>query len=274
MSVKNQGFVMIPREVKQFPIWQKPHELTLWMYCCLTASHKGYRQLKPGQFFTSARIVASELGWSRNTVRGTWAALVGKKLLDVKTTPYGTIVTVCYWDEITGGYEEGLPEYVLQNAAAREISHRGSKSDPLGSALAYGNTEFDPTMDEELHNPWSFDGREEVHDLTPDKKDNNNVCNRKKDTDTQEAKRASEFLTLWDQYPRKLNKEAAEKRFCSMTAPLDDLLIALNEARYSPEWIKEDGRFIPAPDKWLDGQWERYAPKKQIAAEDEPWTTW
>ena len=68
------------------------------------------------------------------------------------------------------------------------------------------------------------------------------------------------FHTFWDAYPKKAPKPQALKAFHKIKP--DDLLIqkmlsAIEKQKQSPEWTKDNGRFIPYPATWLNNcRWE------------------
>ena len=70
----------------------------------------------------------------------------------------------------------------------------------------------------------------------------------------------SSFHTFWDAYPKKAAKPQAVKAFNKIKP--DDLLIqkilsAIEKQKQSPEWTKDNGRFIPYPATWLNNcRWE------------------
>ena len=65
------------------------------------------------------------------------------------------------------------------------------------------------------------------------------------------------FDSFWSAYPRKVAKAEARKAFTKITVPLETILSAITEARKSPDWTKDGGRFIPYPASWLNGKrWE------------------
>lgn len=68
------------------------------------------------------------------------------------------------------------------------------------------------------------------------------------------------FETFWKAYPKKKGKGAAEKAWLkikSLEALFGKIVGAVNTQACSPEWAKEDGRFIPHPATWLNQRrWE------------------
>jgi len=68
----------------------------------------------------------------------------------------------------------------------------------------------------------------------------------------------SRFDEFWKAYPKKKNKGQAEKAFKRINGTsLDTLLSAIESAKKSPEWTKENGQYIPYPATWLNAKgWE------------------
>ncbi len=67
-----------------------------------------------------------------------------------------------------------------------------------------------------------------------------------------------EFIKFWQAYPKKVGRKAAEKAFQNAQdrPRIDDLLAAIQTHRVSPQWLKDDGQYIPNPSTWLNrGQW-------------------
>ena len=75
------------------------------------------------------------------------------------------------------------------------------------------------------------------------------------------------FSRFWDSYPKHEGKQIAFKKFAKimkgcksqeeMEALLKKMLKAIDESKYSRQWNKEDGRYIPKPQSWLEGRrWE------------------
>lgn len=68
------------------------------------------------------------------------------------------------------------------------------------------------------------------------------------------------FILFWQAYPKKVGKGEAEKRFMKIKpskALLDTMLDAIETAKQSSQWKKENGQFIPNPATWLNQKrWE------------------
>jgi hypothetical protein len=67
-----------------------------------------------------------------------------------------------------------------------------------------------------------------------------------------------DFTAFWAVYPKKKSKQAALKAWkkARHKPPLAELLAAVEQQKYWPEWTRENGRYIPHPATWLnDGAW-------------------
>jgi hypothetical protein len=76
---------------------------------------------------------------------------------------------------------------------------------------------------------------------------------------TQSEGRLDEFEVFWNAYPRRIGKGDALKAWMKRNGSLpglDVVLKAIESARQSDQWQKENGRFIPYPATWLNrGSW-------------------
>lgn len=68
------------------------------------------------------------------------------------------------------------------------------------------------------------------------------------------------FLAFWQAYPRKCGKADAEKAYLKLN-PSGELqrtiLEAVERNKASPEWSRDNGKYIPYPSTWLNGRrWE------------------
>ncbi len=75
-----------------------------------------------------------------------------------------------------------------------------------------------------------------------------------------ENKDTENFKRFWELYPNKSGKQEAETvflRLCPDERLMDVIMEALEKQKATYRWLKEDGRYIPFPAKWLEGRrWE------------------
>lgn len=93
---------------------------------------------------------------------------------------------------------------------------------------------------------------------------------------------ASDFSEFWKAYPKKRDRLKAMRAWNatrSVRPPLDVVVAALEQFKASPDWTKEDGRFIPHASSWLNGErWTETEP--EFSAPDvlpsprEPYPAW
>jgi len=80
------------------------------------------------------------------------------------------------------------------------------------------------------------------------------------ETKTALAEYSVVFNSFWNQYPKKEGKAAAWEAWQSinpMPKPGIIIMQALRQAANNEDWKKDNGRWIPRPDKWLSGRrWE------------------
>ena len=98
---------------------------------------------------------------------------------------------------------------------------------------------------------------------------NENICLSESNTNTNPKHNTSSaqapdvdvrFARFWKAYPKKVSKFAAEKSFKKINPDdslLETMINAINTAKASAQWQKENGQFIPNPSTWLNQRrWE------------------
>jgi len=73
------------------------------------------------------------------------------------------------------------------------------------------------------------------------------------------------FDVFWQAYPKKKSKEAARKAWLKLKPNLDDVLAALKWQVNSDSWKKQNGQFIPYPERYLNaGNWQDEQPVEEL----------
>ena len=84
---------------------------------------------------------------------------------------------------------------------------------------------------------------------------NKELRTKNKDVPTTES-----FDSFWAVYPNKKAKEAARKSFLKLKPNaelLAEMLKAIEIQKTTPQWLKDDGQYIPMPSTWLNQKrWE------------------
>ena len=255
--MRKQGYVRISRSVLDLAIWQDPYDGQLFFHCLMKASYRTYGFLKPGQLIYSVQGMARQLNWTRNCVARHIQKLSALGLIRVEPAWSCSVMTICVWDELCG---EGLGS----NGQA------GMETDDVRTGM--DDCRMNPdVLDTDAFQKGMDDRRKRMD--APEKSTNalersracapkEHIQKEKKDNKEKHANyaRESEFFRWWKLYPRHEGQKAAMRAWMEMNdVPAETLTRALENARNSEEWRKENGRFIPSAVKWLDGKWEDYA---------------
>lgn len=142
----------------------------------------------------------------------------------------------------------------LEQVRSDQVEFRNKKSGAgqLGAAARWKDKQTDGTaIDVPLANGMANDGPSSpspVFNKTP------------KSPTGDSAGYSPEFLDFWKQYPRKQAKGAAWKAWRKLHPSAElrvDIAQAIEKQRYSPNWLRDNGAYIPHPSTWLnERRWE------------------
>lgn len=65
------------------------------------------------------------------------------------------------------------------------------------------------------------------------------------------------FDEFWLLYPKKVKKKKAKEKFIKVCKKKEDftcIIEGLQKYIVSPDWVKDNGQFIPHPTTWLNGE--------------------
>lgn len=92
-----------------------------------------------------------------------------------------------------------------------------------------------------------------------------------------EAESMLMFDRFWRLYPRKVNKQAAQRAWLRLAPDMllcSEMSLALKRQMASEQWQRDDGRYIPYPASWLNGRrWEDETPPEPQARRGAPVVT-
>lgn len=78
---------------------------------------------------------------------------------------------------------------------------------------------------------------------------------RKKIADAQNIQK--QFDLFWSAYPLKKNRKGAEAKFKAIDfkkTPFDQIMASLEKHKMSFDWTKDEGKYIPHPTTWINGE--------------------
>ncbi len=127
-------------------------------------------------------------------------------------------------DEILALYDDGIDTAAI----GRNRKMQGTKSSGVGTKSENANKDKE-------------ESKEDISPLTPQGAD-------------------KLFEQFWEAYPKKKGKEAARKAWRKLSPDRElcrTMAKALKWQKQSPEWLKDNGQYIPYPATWLNGhRWE------------------
>lgn len=248
----SKGYIRVSRTVLEMDLWRDPYDGLLFFYCLLKASHNRYGSLYPGQLYFSVQSAAKKLQWTRNCVARHLHTLSESGLISINNGDNNSIITIINWDVITNDAQGTEKKNVFigineMDALEKSMGAFEKRMDALEKSM--GALERSTSCFPEEHN------QKEIQKEKPN------------DPNTSDAgaRREHDFSRWWALYPRHDGKSAAKSIWMDelRDVPVDTLIQALENAKNTRDWRKENGRYIPSAAKWLDGRWEDYLPKQR-----------
>lgn len=249
------GFVKLHRRLADHPLWlSEPFSRgQFWAHLLMIANYRdttvrrGTRVLpvRRGQVFTSVQHLRTTVSRDRKTVRAWLLAFASDGMLDIETGH---------------GADGGFTLLTIRNYER----YQGRDAAPLDNGLPNGlPNETDDGLDNALDNglDYGLDTSEEV------KKKALRIGKKNKNARAREGVPPA-FTSFWKSYPRKAGMEDAltvwlkgKTKAGTPIPPIDALLPALERAKASHAWTKDNGQFIPYPATWLNaGRWQDEPP--------------
>lgn len=263
--MESAGFIKISRGILDSDIWEDGYDAALYFFFLLRASHNVYGRLKPGQFYSNVVKIARDLGWSRNGTAKHIDSLISKGLVRVSRDPDGTLYTVIGWAEI-------CQEKSKAESISSDVHDMGTGDHEMNKDAHDVNIDAHE-MNEDAHdvNKGAHDMNAGAHDMNRGAHNLRTGCPRNEHQNQEQYQehnqekprtltlyREQTFEIFWKAYPRHEEKSAAKQTWMEMDTPTETLIEALENAKCSRDWLKENGKYIPRAVKWLDGKWEDY----------------
>lgn len=250
------GAFLVSRDIFENPIWTNPTEFRLFFLILGKATFAdegvniGNVHVGKGQWIRSYRNLQSDLEYIENnavkrpglaTVKRTIDKLIKDGRILAEPCELGTLFTVvnyCKYQALDTYKNKAWNTAGNSSGTAAEQQRNNNN-----------NANKDNNAEKDIYNtPPLFSQGETEKPKTPT------------EAPFKSKKQEDMFVKFWDEYPKKVAKRDAEKAWSKI--PLDDLLFkrimaGLERARGSPNWIKENGQYIPHPATWLNGKrWE------------------
>ena len=103
--------------------------------------------------------------------------------------------------------------------------------------------------------PSNYESHKEKPTRATRKPQTTDTINKKDKNDKNNNTYYGHFEKFWNMYPNKVNKKKAKDKFFSISLEeIPKLLNGLGRQIKSDQWTKDNGRFVPHPTTWLNGE--------------------
>ena len=221
-----EGWIKLHRKLKEKGYYKNPKYVLLWIHLLLSANHR-----------------EKELLWNKKIIivkKG--ELLTGRKQLSVET-----------------GLAESTIEKILNLfKSEHQIEQQKTNKFRLISIINWEDYQSNEQEKEQQRNNKGTTKEQQRNTNKNDKNDKN----EKKDiyTSPRLSARDSEFEKFWTEYPRKVGKRSAKKKWDLLIRSselTEKVFRALAAQKKSDQWQQNGGQFIPHPSTWLNqGRWE------------------
>lgn len=136
-----------------------------------------------------------------------------------------------------------VANFLKQLEMAQQIEQQKNNISSIITILNYGLYQKKEPQKEQQENGRSTAEEPQKHTNKNEKKERNIY--------------AQNFESFWKAYPKKKAKPEALKAFTKVnpdTVLMEKILRAIESAKMTDDWKKENGQFIPYPATWLNGQ--------------------
>jgi hypothetical protein len=231
------GYVLSARKKHKSKIADcPPHFREIWDYLYHEANHKDTiykgQLIKRGQCIRSYKDIIEALSWrvgyrkqyyKKHHCEISMKWLMKEQMVTTTKTTRGMLITICNYD-----YYQDPENYESDNESHKKATRKRQWNDTIN--------------------------KNEKNEK------NENILNTLAQKKPCASVQNDFFSYFWKAYPKCRNKGQAEKAFKKAHVDeqlLNRILTAIERAKKSHEWLKDDGQYIPYPGKWLNAKgWE------------------
>ena len=289
------GYIKLWRKSLNSEVWRRPEFWRFWSYCLLRAAYEEHTitvgkktiTLHPGELVFSRPKFAEKLNLTERKIRTCVRNLEVDKIELIKRNNV-SIIRILNWNKFQENKKQRPCERPENKETLKSDQANDQESDQANDQANDQETDntnncndlecYDLKNESDQANDQANDpvyGQESdqqthFHLLVKEYKEEKNTTMRKcaKVSKSEQKVSKSEqknnfehkFETFWKAYPKKKSKGRAKKTFKQINPDqklFDRILQAIDQARQSREWQRENGQFIPYPATWLNAEgWE------------------
>jgi len=244
-----QGYIKLYRSLLRWEWYDDANTFRVFVHLLLTVNHEPQKwhgiTIDRGQRLASFSKIAQELSLSIKEVRTAIRHLIETGELAHSTTAKYGIFTIQNYEKFQGGAQSE----VLNRAP------EGQAEGTLGASKGQ-QRKNDKNIEKEKNilPPKSPQGEGQAEDLTVETAGGAAEAAIRPKTPVQG------FEEFWKAFPKKASKGSALKAWNKLRPGKElreKIMAAIERAKKSEQWNRENGRFIPYPATWLNAQgWE------------------
>lgn len=233
------GFITLQRQILDWEWYKNTNTKSLFLHLILTANYTegNFHGLvvKRGQCVTSLTRLAEQTGLSVRQVRVSLDHLKMTGEVTSESYPRYSVITVVKYDE----YQ--FDDRVIDTQMTRNAHSKRSENDKEMTRNASAK-------------------RQQYNNIINNKETNEKENNNSLSAGEEDGDRY--FDLFWQAYPKKVSKTEAMKAWKKVKPDSDPILLmtvmnGLALWKMSPDWNRDNGRYIPYPATWLNQRrWE------------------
>lgn len=218
----------------------------VFMHLVICANHvtETWRgiEVERGQIVTGRDALSKALGLSPQEIRTSLDKLKLSKDIISRATNKFTVITICDYEKFNGSACDDQPAKVATNNPTNNPT-----SNPTNKSYANSDDCMQVEANEQPANQPALQPQTRSRE-----KEN-------KKTPSFSAKNDDErgFELFWANYPKKSGKKDALKAWKKMRCGngiFETIMAKLAQFKKSDSWTRDDGRFVPNPATWINGE--------------------
>lgn len=231
-----EGYIKLYRSITDWEWYSDINTRSVFIHLLLTANYEDKKWrgtiIKRGQVLTSYRKLANEIGISERCIRTSLNRLKSTHEVTQSSTSKFTVITVNNYDKYQAS----------DTASDTQVTHcRHTDDTQVTTTKEYKNTR-----------------NKEIKNIPPISPKGEGLQER--------------FNAFWEVYPKKVAKQAAVKAWQKIN-PSEELtkiiVDSVKRQATSEQWSKDNGRYIPYPATWVNGErWKDEAAQSEAGTEE------
>jgi DNA-binding transcriptional regulator PaaX len=234
MGTRN-GWICIFRKLPEWEWYKTPNMVQLFVHLLISANHKDGAwqgiKVQKGQLITGRKALSEATGLSEMSIRTCLARLEQTGEIRKQTTSKFSIITICNYSEYQDKKEDTNQQITNEQPASNQQLTTNNKKN---------------NITKEKNMAASLDCAPQQQKKTAPKRE----------TALKNGTLLS-FNQFWNEYPKKINKQATEKLWAKLNPSpelLQVILSQLKKLKNTKNWQDNNGQFIPHPSTWVTNQ--------------------